>query len=144
MTQRLQLLPRLAVPVLQTSNLAESLAWYKGILGFGLAQHVPHVVALLHLGAVRLQLWQVPDAEAQDCCIEVDGMQASIFECHSRMARAARSWIGPVPALKPWGAWEFCVSDPHGHQLRFLQWAAGPLPQDSQPHPPERKAWKGE
>jgi hypothetical protein len=145
MTQRSCLLPRLAVPVLQTTDLAGSIAWYVNVLGFHVAQRVPHVVALLRLGSVRLQLWQVPDAQPQDCCIPLDARQADIFQCHTRIARNARNWVAPSPTLRPWGAWEFCVMDPHGHQLRFVQWAADPLPEEEQqPRTEGRQAWKGE
>lgn len=125
MTARACLVPQLAVPVLQVADLRSSLAWYTGSLGWTLAQHVPGVVSLLRLDAVRLQLWQVPDAPAQECRVPLEGPPCQIFRCHSRMTRAARTWIADAPVLQPWGEWQFGVVDVDGHRLCFTQWAHG-------------------
>ncbi|MBE7367131.1 VOC family protein [Ramlibacter pallidus] len=123
MNPRARLCPQLPVPVLETADLAASVAWYAGVLGFVVEQRVPGVVAVLRIaGGARLQLWQVPEAEPQDCCIVVEA-PTCIFHCHARIASAARTWVSPTPALRAWGAWEFCVPDLHGNQLRFIQWA---------------------
>jgi catechol 2,3-dioxygenase-like lactoylglutathione lyase family enzyme len=127
--------PRLAIPVLRTASLARSLAWYRDVLGFEQRQQVPHVLALLRLRGVELQLWQVRNAVEQDCLLQVDPGRGCIFACHACLARSARAWIGPPPRLRPWGAWEFALTDPDGHRLRFEQWVA-PAPGASPPGRP--------
>jgi catechol 2,3-dioxygenase-like lactoylglutathione lyase family enzyme len=121
--------PQLPVPVLRTTNLARTSAWYREVLGLRMVQRVPHVCALLRLGAAEFHLWQVPEVEAaQTCCIVLDGRRTSVFECHAQLARTARGWIAAAPALQPWGAWEFSVTDCDGNRLRWMQWATCPLP----------------
>lgn len=136
MSDCFDLLPRLPIPVLRTPQLARSVAWYRAVLGFTPAQVVPGVVALLRLGPVQLQLWQTPEAAPHGCHIPLDGLGASVFECHSRMARAARAWIANAPVLKPWGSWEFALTDGDGNHLLFTQGATA-LPTQPQPHLPD-------
>ena len=124
---KMELLPVLAIPVLRTPDLRRTAAYYQRVFGFSLAQEIPGVLALLRHGEVQLQLWQAAMAGPQDCRIQIDGTTGSIFDCHARMARTARAWIGAAPVLKPWGAWEFSVTDADGNRLVFVQWAA-PLP----------------
>jgi hypothetical protein len=129
MTNERILMPQLPVPVLRTTSLARSTAWYREVLGVRMAQRVPGVFALLRLSAAEFQLWQVPEVEAaQTCCIVLDGRRTGLFECHGHLARTARAWIAAAPTLQPWGAWEFSVLDCDGHRLRFMQWASCPLP----------------
>lgn len=137
------LVPQLPVPVLRTTSVVRTSAWYREVLGLRMAQRVPHVFALLRLGAAQFQLWQVPEVEAaQTCCIVLDGRRTSLFECHAQLARAARGWISAAPALQPWGAWEFGVTDCDGNRLRFMQWASGPLPAPSALAPRSQRDWK--
>lgn len=112
----------LPVPVLRTDNLARSLAWYRDVLGLHVRWQVPHVAAQLDLPEGSMQLWQMPEVARQHCQLVLEGGQC-IFSCHARLARTARMWIGPTPRLKPWGSWEFAVTDPDGNELRFAQWA---------------------
>lgn len=114
--------PSLPVPVLRTGNLARSLAWYRDVLGLRVRWQVPHVAAQLDLPEGSMQLWQVPDLARQHCQLVLEGRHC-IFSCHARLARTARMWIGPTPRLKPWGSWEFGITDPDGNELRFAQWA---------------------
>ncbi|MES2938679.1 MAG: hypothetical protein V4864_13415 [Pseudomonadota bacterium] len=110
---------RLPVPVLRTASLARSAAWYAGVPGFAPAQVVPGVVALLRLGDARLQLWQSLHAAPQDLSIALGGGPTGVFDCHARIARAARAWIRQAPVLTPWGTWEFTLADLDGNLLRF-------------------------
>lgn len=118
------LLPHLAVPVLRTPRLRDATAFYVDTLGFTLAQKVPGVLALLRHGPLVLQLWQAQTRAPQGCCIRIDADLDSIFDCHARLARHARTRIAAPPALQPWGAWEFSLVDGEDNRLVFVQWAA--------------------
>lgn len=122
MTQHHELLPAMAIPVLRTPKLARTLAHYCDALGFTLAQQVPGVLALVRHGPLCLQLWQSAQAaEPAHCRIVLDGGCADIFDCHRRLARHARQALDGVPALRPWGAWEFRLTDGEGNRLVFAQ-----------------------
>lgn len=116
-------LPALAVPVLRTPDLARTLAHYRKALGFQPAQHVPGVVALLRHGPLRLQLWQCAGLPGPETCrVPLDGSLADVFDIHQRLACNARAFLDGAPRLKPWGAWEFSLTDGEGNRLMFVQW----------------------
>jgi hypothetical protein len=48
-----------------------------------------------------------------------------IFQLHARPARHARALLDAPPQLRPWGAWEFRLTDIDGNRLVFVQWVAG-------------------
>lgn len=46
-----------------------------------------------------------------------------MFEVHARLAQHARGALGEdAPRLRPWGAWEFSLTDIEGNRLIFVQW----------------------
>lgn len=118
-----ELVPAMAVPAVGTPNLAQLLAYYRDQLGFQLIQEVRGVVALIQHGPVRLQLWQRAGKLGGDCRIRLDGHDANVFQVHASLAQHARSTLGEVvPMLRPWGAWEFSLTDAEGNRLIFVQW----------------------
>lgn len=124
--QQTAVLPVLAIPVLHTPDLARTLAHYRQVLGFQLAQQVPGVVALLRHGPLQLQLWQCAGLSGpQTCRIALDGGPADVFGIHQRLAASARACLDGAPCLRPWGAWEFSLTDGEGNRLMFVQWVVG-------------------
>jgi hypothetical protein len=120
-----ELFPAMSVPVVCTPNLAQLLAHYRGELGFRVIQEVRGVLAVVQHGPVRLQLWQRAGKSPGDCRIRLDGQEANVFDVHARLARHARAAMDEdAPRLRPWGAWEFSLTDAEGHRLIFVQWAA--------------------
>jgi hypothetical protein len=112
-----------AIPIVRTTHLRRLVVFYVEALGFRVLQEVPHVVALLAHGRLRLQLWQ-SDFAGSRCAITLDGAGATIFDVHTRLAKVGRHLLsGNAPQLKPWGAWEFTLTDLDANQLVFLQWA---------------------
>jgi len=119
-----ELVPTMTVPALCTANLAQLLAHYRDEWGFEVVQHVPGVVAFVRHGPVSLQLWQRAGRFQRDCRIRLDGQDANVFQVHARLARQARRALGEeAPQLRPWGAWEFSLTDIEGNRLIFVQWA---------------------
>lgn len=119
------LYPRMATPMLLTSDLARLVQQYHAEFGFQVVQQIPAVAALLALGPVRLQLWQGPRQAIRDCRIELAAASGQIFDLHGRLASRARSAIAAGgPHLRSWGAWEFSLCDGEAHRLIFVEWAA--------------------
>lgn len=119
-----ELVPAMTVPAVCTPNLAQLLAYYRDQLGFQVAQEVRGVLAFLRHGPVRLQLWQRTGQSLRDCRIQLDGQGCNVFQVHARLAQHARSALGEdAPKLRPWGAWEFSLTDIEGNRLIFVQWA---------------------
>jgi hypothetical protein len=82
------------------------------------------VVGFVQHGPVRLQLWQRAGNFQADCRIRLDGQNANVFQVHASLARHARNVLGEeAPRLRPWGAWEFSLTDAEGNRLIFVQWA---------------------
>ena len=118
-----QLLPKMRVPALCTTNLKKLLAFYRDALGFQVLQQVPGVLALLRHGSVRLQLWQQHCAAQTIRTIRIELEEEDVFQLHTRMARHERSATADeAPRLQPWGAWEFSLIDAEGNRLVFVQW----------------------
>lgn len=118
-----ELVPAMTVPAVCTPNLAQLLAYYRDQLGFQVIQEVRGVLAFIQHGPVRLQLWQRAGKFQGDCRIRLDGQDANVFQVHARLAQHARSALGEeAPRLRPWGAWEFSLTDIEGNRLIFVQW----------------------
>lgn len=118
--------PVMAIPALCTANLTRLLGYYRDGLVFQVIQEIRGVVALLQHGSLRLQLWQRVEKLKGDARIRLDGRDANVFQIHAMLARHALSALGEEsPRLRPWGAWEFSLTDLEGIQLTFVQWVIG-------------------
>ncbi len=119
------LLP-VGMPVLRTPGLARALAWYGGDMGFQVLQTIPHVMAVIRRGPATLQLWQYtqPVPAPGACRIQLDEQAGNAFDLYTALSRRVRGALGEAPVLKPWGAWEFTMTDCDGSRLAFVQWAA--------------------
>lgn len=118
-----ELVPAMTVPAVCTPNLMQLLAYYRDQLGFQVIQEVRGVLAFVQHGPVRLQLWQRAGQFRRDFRIRLDGQGCNVFQVHARLAQHARGALGEdAPRLRPWGAWEFSLTDIEGNRLIFVQW----------------------
>lgn len=113
-----------AAPTLRTRNLQQLVTFYVEALDFRVVQLVPHVVALLSCGPLRIQLWQSKCASGR-CVATLAAGRSTIFDLHAQLARYGRSLLSGPPELRAWGAFEFSLVDLEGNQVVFLQWLAG-------------------
>jgi catechol 2,3-dioxygenase-like lactoylglutathione lyase family enzyme len=106
-----------ARPLLASLDLAESLAFYSGRLGFALRWQGEDTLLLERDGAC-LQFWSCDDrriAEHTSCYLLVSDVDALHAEWGARGVAVA------PPTLRDWGMREFYVTDPHGNLLRCGQ-----------------------
>jgi uncharacterized glyoxalase superfamily protein PhnB len=109
-----------ATPVLPSLNIARTVAFYCGTLGFEEVHAAPGEYAIVERGPVELHFWHTEDAElpkASGCRIQVTGIDALYSHCH------AAGVVHPNAPLvtKPWGTREFAILDPDGNCLTFHQ-----------------------
>ncbi|MFY9822830.1 MAG: VOC family protein [Thermoanaerobaculia bacterium] len=113
---------RALMPALTVNDLATSLAWYRDVLGFIVAEEIRHedrlVAVRLKAGSVEFLLGQDDFAKGRDrakgvalrlYCItgqDVDQLAAAI---QSRGGKLAQE-----PKDQPWGTRDFAVVDPDG------------------------------
>lgn len=112
-------------PIVRVRDFAASLLWYREVMDCELLQLVPHTVAMLRCAGMPLQLWQqtgVPSARPTRMVLEPGS--GRIFQVHARLTPFMRHQGGATPVLKPWGAWEFFLTDPDGNHLLFVEWTA--------------------
>ncbi len=116
---------RRLMPALTVSDLAASLAWYRDVLGFLVAEEIRHedrmVAARLKAGSVEFLLGQDDFAKGRDrakgaalrlYCVtgqDIDELAAAI---QSRGGKLAQE-----PKDQPWGTRDFAVIDPDGFQI---------------------------
>lgn len=116
---------RAIMPSLTVNDLAASLAWYRDVLGFILAEEYKRddalVGARLKAGAVEVMLIQDDFAKGRDrqkgqglrfyCQTgqDVDQVAAGVVERGGVLAQP--------PTTQPWGLRDFAVSDPDGFQI---------------------------
>lgn len=106
-----------AVPIIATGNLAESTAFYE-LLGFTLATDYGHYRIMedgrgwhLHLNFVAGWPARVED--------NVFGLYLYVDDVDAVADRLRDRIIEPgAPHMKPWGCYEFAVSDPSGLLVR--------------------------
>ena len=115
----------LAIPILPSRAVSETVAFYKR-LGFeGGAHESDSGYAILRRGTVELHFFThselVPAESSAGCYIRVLDVE-SIYKSFSS-SRLPRRGIPRMDALedKPWGLREFAVVDPDGNLLRIGQ-----------------------
>jgi catechol 2,3-dioxygenase-like lactoylglutathione lyase family enzyme len=104
-----------AIPILASLNLQETLAFYRDRLGF--AGHSFSDYAVLRRDTIELHFWLTTDRshpEHTSCFIRGPGVPA----LHAEFARQGVPGLSPFED-KPWGLREFHLIDPHGNLLRF-------------------------
>lgn len=137
-------LPALPVPLLVTREPGRLALFYAGVLGLDLVHHVPGAFAFLRGGGLALQLWGRPDAAPGCASVTLEDGDASIFEIHANLARAAPALLDGSPRRMPWGGWQFRLSDIDGNRLVFLQWGArAQEPRRGSPGAPGRQGITG-
>lgn len=113
---------RALMPALTVNDLAASLAWYRDVLGFIVAEEIRHedrlVAVRLKAGSVEFLLGQDDFAKGRDrakgvafrlYCItgqDVDQLAAAIQSRGGKLAQEPRD--------EPWGTRDFAVVDPDG------------------------------
>ena len=115
--------PRLvaAIPKLASLDIERSLAFFEQ-LGFKRVGSYPDY-GIIERDGVQIHFWLCTDARIPKetaCRITVAGIE-QLFETFS-----AKGVIHPNGhlALKPWGVWEFSISDPDGNLVTFQEAAA--------------------
>lgn len=103
------------VPVLASLDLAQSVAFYTGYLGFRMLLQAADYLILERDGA-ELHFWACAErhlAENTSCYVRTDDCQALYNEF------CGRGLALQPPVLRPWGMIELSVTDPHGNLLKF-------------------------
>jgi uncharacterized glyoxalase superfamily protein PhnB len=111
-------------PMLQTTNMENTIAWYASVLGFQCTAREAEVWSRLQRDAVTLMFMRndhlgAPSATATQY-IYVDNV-LSLWD--TIRDRVAAEW---GPEEMPYGMLEFAIKDPNGYLLSFGQ----PLPED--------------
>ncbi|MEM1080835.1 MAG: VOC family protein [Pseudomonadota bacterium] len=117
-----------ATPVLQVRDVADSVAWYRRVLGFETApfpDHPPYRFAILTRDGVELML----QASSGSANKPHDGWSVYIRLQGDQLLDLADHVRGQIPLIRepermPYGDVEFAVSDPDGHVLVLSE----PLP----------------
>ena len=103
------------IPVLASLNLAESVAFYAGRLGFTKVSQYDDYAIVVRDGA-EIHFWFCTDrnvAENTSCYLRVADTQRLFNEF------AAKGVSVKEPTVHPWGMKELYVIDPHGNLLKF-------------------------
>lgn len=103
------------LPILRSPNLDETAAFY-GSLGFT----AERIDAYLILRRPGIELHFCPpdhhDGRATESCCYIRG--SGIDALHAEWSEAGIETLSPI-YHRPWGMYEFYVSDPHGCLLKF-------------------------
>lgn len=109
-----------ATPVLPSLDIARTVAFYCGTLGFEEVHAAPREYAIIERGPVELHFWYTEHAalpKASGCRVQVAGIDAMNALCQ------VAGIVHPNAPLtaKPWGTREFAILDPDGNCLTFHQ-----------------------
>lgn len=109
-----------ATPVLPSLDIARSVAFYCGTLGFAEIHAAAGEYAIVERGPVEVHFWFTQDVslpKASGCRIQVTGIDA----LHALCQAAGIVHPNAPLATKPWGTREFAILDPDGNCLTFHQ-----------------------
>ncbi len=124
-----------AIPILRSPNLAETAEFY-ATLGFSAERFGAAYLVLRRPG---LELHFMPpdddDGRATESCCYIRG--GGIDELHREWSQASVAALTPI-YHRPWGMYEFYISDPHGCLLKFGRSDQdGKAPKGALPHHPQ-------
>lgn len=110
-----------ATPVLQVSDVARSIAWYRAVLGFdssAFPESEPYSFAILNRDRIELMLQLATSSErlsheGWSTYIRLKGHQLLELANHIRSKTA----LTREPERMPYGDVEFAVADPDGHEI---------------------------
>jgi catechol 2,3-dioxygenase-like lactoylglutathione lyase family enzyme len=113
--------PERFVIVITTRRFADSLSFYRDVIGFIVTEEwtdAGHGAVLSAGGSAQVEIIDLPDAAQGARSDDVFlGLQVdSIDDVHAR-ARAAGAEIVREPAARPWGGRGFVVRDPNGFAI---------------------------
>ena len=109
-----------AAPILASSDIARTVAFYRDTMGFAEVYVDPGVWGIVARDAVQLHFWHCTDrniAENTACRIYVRGIDALCAQIEPQGIVHSNAPL----ATKPWGAREFGVVDPDGNLITFAQ-----------------------
>ncbi|MPZ49444.1 MAG: VOC family protein [Dehalococcoidia bacterium] len=109
-----------AVPILASTNMDETVSFYRERLGFK-AVFESEDYAILSRDDVTINFWLCDDDEipkVTSCRVQVQGVDGLYHEC------VEADVIHPNGSLedKPWGAREFAILDGHGNLITFFEY----------------------
>ena len=114
---------------LEVANLAETVAWYREALGFGVMFEMPMLVHLRRAKYQDLLVMPGRGPAVNDAGLTLsftaDGEVDALFAQASQAQARGRSSV-EAPALMPWNAREMRLSDPDGRRLVFHERANDP------------------
>lgn len=108
-----------AIPMLASTSIAASVAFYREKLGFA-AVYEDEGTAVIQRDSVKLHLWRCDDSTipADDACrMQVENFDALFEHCR---AKSIVHPNGPL-TLKPWGLREFTILEPSGAAITFFE-----------------------
>ncbi len=113
------------MPAITASDLGASIAWYRDVMGFVVADEIEHegvrVAAVMNAGSIQFLLGQDDFAKGRDrkkgigfriYCVseqDIDEVAAGI--------KARGGTLDQEPTDQPWGARDLAVADPDGFKI---------------------------
>lgn len=107
--------PAIAIPVLASLDLDETVAFYEDSLGFSVERYGDYVIAKRDRMELHFWLTDRRDyAENTSCYIRGGQVPALYEDFRARNVERLSDFT-----MRPWNMKEFYVHDPHGNLLRF-------------------------
>jgi uncharacterized glyoxalase superfamily protein PhnB len=112
----------LAVPILPCDDIEDMITFYEERLGFRKewTAGVPPEDGGVRRGDVQLYFMRSPELAASACDREVMLFVEDVDALHDEHVRRGAP-IAEGLRDEAWGLREYCVTDPHGHRLRFAE-----------------------
>lgn len=105
------------IPVLPSLDIAETLSFYQGQLGFGTIVYQASDYLILRRDGIELHFWLTDDAKlCENTSVYLRGGGIDALHAEFRAAGVKRM---TDMELRPWNMTEFYIHDPHGNLLRF-------------------------
>lgn len=113
-------------PILSVNDLAESIDFYRDVLGFDLAWSwgTPPEIAAVCRDNVEITLTQRAGAKPAGAAQVYLGVSGGIDDYHAALVRAGVTMVVPI-GDRPYGMRDFRMADPSGNELSIGQAIAG-------------------